>query len=54
MIDRHSYPEYGHTSFGGSFDRILAQWIRTNFVHLSTLGGGTDAPTLDVWIRRAA
>ena len=54
VIDRHRFPEYGHTYFGGSFDRILAQWIRTNFVHLSTLGGGIDAPTLDVWIRRAA
>ncbi len=53
VTDRRPFTEYGQTSFGGSFDRLLAGWIRSNFAHVATLApgpGGTH--TLDVWIRR--
>jgi hypothetical protein len=53
VIDRRTFPEYGHTSFGGSFDRVLAGWLHEKFVHARTLRGSGPAPrTLDVWIRR--
>jgi Dolichyl-phosphate-mannose-protein mannosyltransferase len=52
VIDRHQFPEYGHTSFGESFDRTLAAWIRRSFVHVATLTApGPDGRTLDVWLR---
>ena len=52
ITDRREYDEYGHTSFGGSFDRTLAAWIESNFVHQKVLRA--DQPqsrTLDVWSR---
>jgi hypothetical protein len=52
VIDRHQFPEYGHTSFGESFDRTLAAWIRRSFVHVATITApGPDGRTLDVWLR---
>jgi Dolichyl-phosphate-mannose-protein mannosyltransferase len=54
VTDRHRFTEYGQTSFGKSFDRILAAWIRTYYQHASAIGGGRDSShTLDVWLRRA-
>ncbi len=53
VTDRRPFTEYAHTSFGGSFDRALASWIRSDFTRVATLApgpGGTH--TLDVWIRR--
>jgi 4-amino-4-deoxy-L-arabinose transferase-like glycosyltransferase len=52
VIERRVFSEYGHTTFGASFDRVLAGWIRRHFRHAATLGGGPAAPTLDIWIRR--
>lgn len=51
VLDRRSFPAYGHTSFGSSFDRQLAAWIERNFVRVNTLGAGSPR-VLDVWIRR--
>jgi hypothetical protein len=55
ITDRHRFTEYDQTAFGGSFDRILAGWIRRNFDHTATLrpGGGVDH-VLDVWVMRRA
>jgi hypothetical protein len=52
ITDRHLYTEYGHTRFGGSFDRRLAAWLQRNFHHAATLGGPGSPRTLDVWTRR--
>lgn len=52
FVDSRPFPEYGHTTFGGSFDRALAAWLHRNFAHEATLGrpGGLN---LDVWLRRS-
>lgn len=54
ITDRHVFTEYGQTSFGKSFDRVLADWITRRFTHLATLTGGPGAGDhiLDVWLRR--
>ena len=53
ITDRHSFGEYGQTSFGKSFDRLLATWIQRNFDHAATLmPRGSVDHTLDVWVRR--
>jgi hypothetical protein len=53
IIDPRPYTAYGHSSFGGSFDRLLAGWIRTNFVHRGTLrAAGAGSPSLELWLRR--
>jgi hypothetical protein len=52
ITDRRTWKGYGQTSFGESFDRILAAWIHRNFNHAATLR--TDGPKpriLDVWTR---
>ena len=53
VVDYRAFPAYGHTSFGGSFDRILAGWIRRNFTVAKTIRTGPPAPRLfRVWVRR--
>ena len=51
ITDRRQFTEYGETQFGGSFDKVLAAWIRRNYTHTTTLRKPL-APTLDVWLRR--
>lgn len=55
ITDRHEFREYGQSTFGGSFDRVLAGWIRRHLNHVSQLRpqGGVDH-TLDVWARRGS
>jgi hypothetical protein len=53
ITDRHRFTEYDKTTFGKSFDRILAAWIQRNFTHKATLRPHGDVDhTLDVWVRR--
>jgi hypothetical protein len=53
ITDRRTWPGYGHSSFGTSFDRNLAQVIRRDFTHVSTLQtAGDPSSALDVFIRR--
>ena len=54
ITDRHAFTEYGHTSFGGSFDRVLAGWIGVNFIRVATLRGGPGVGdhVFDVWLGR--
>jgi hypothetical protein len=54
VVDRRSFGEYGHSTFGGSFQRVLASWIRENFDHTTSLGDGSaGSPELQVWVKRA-
>ena len=50
VTDRRSYAQYGQTFFGGSYDRLVADWIRTHYRHAATLGG-LSGPVLDVWVK---
>ncbi len=55
VTDRHPLTEYGQTAFGGSYDRIVAAWIRSTFDHVATLRpSGSISHTLDIWVRRRA
>ena len=53
VIDRRTFPEYGQTSFGGSFDRTLDAWIRSHFRRVAAFSAGADpqAVHLEVWER---
>ena len=51
ITDRHLFTEYGHSSFGVSFDRVLAGWIKLNFRHAATFGSVGQSHVLDVWTR---
>jgi hypothetical protein len=51
VTDRHPFTEYGHSSFGTSFDRALVVWIQERFRHIATISGGLDTRTLDIWRR---
>jgi hypothetical protein len=52
ITDRHVYSIYGHSSFGESFQRTLAAWIREEFTHVAILRGeGPRSRVLDVWLR---
>jgi Dolichyl-phosphate-mannose-protein mannosyltransferase len=54
VTDRREWPGYGHTHFGGSFQRIVSGWLERNFTHAATLRaeGAKGERTLDVWTRR--
>ena len=57
--DDREWPGYGHTSFGGSFDRELAGWIRQNYTRAAVIRapahedfeGNHPERTLSVWLR---
>jgi hypothetical protein len=54
IVDERTYPEYGHTRFGESFDRLVAAWIKRKFVYATTLHGYGPSPRkLDVYVLRA-
>jgi hypothetical protein len=53
VIDERPYTEFGQTSFGVSFDRLVGAWLRTNFKRVATLKAPAGDPhTLTVWLRR--
>jgi hypothetical protein len=55
VIDRRAFPEYGHTTFGGSFDRVLDSWVQGRFVRAATLRAlGSDPRTIEIWLRRGS
>ena len=49
VTDDHAFTEYGHGSFGTTFDKTLATWISRNFKPSGTFPGPTH--TLVVWKR---
>jgi 4-amino-4-deoxy-L-arabinose transferase-like glycosyltransferase len=53
ITDDREWKGYGQTSFGESFDRVLAGWIRSNFDQVATIPAG-NARSLHVWLRNAA
>lgn len=61
VTDDREWPGYGHSSFGGSFDRELAAWIRRNYARAAvirapaheTFDGNHPERTLSVWLRRS-
>ena len=54
VIDRHTFPAFEQTYFGGSFDRRVDQWIHARFVRIArfTTGSGAASPLLEIWLRR--
>jgi hypothetical protein len=54
VVDRHRFPDFGHTFFGGSFDRRVDAWIRLNFRRIARFntGGDAESPRLEIWLRR--
>ena len=60
ITDDRAWPGYGQTTFGASFDRVLATWIRAHFnrvgtVHVpsnSNVEGLQPPRTLSIWVRR--
>ena len=54
VTDGRRFTEYGHTTFGASFDRRLATWIRRNFTPVAHAATGTrPVHKLVVWLRRS-
>jgi len=54
VTERRTFAGYGHTYFGGSFDRDLAAWIRSNYRHAASLGSAGPANNaVDIWLRRS-
>lgn len=55
VIDRRDWPGYGHSSFGVSFDRVLAGWIDDNFVRVRTIRADTARPrSVEIWVRSSS
>jgi hypothetical protein len=55
VVDDRSFPEYGQTTFGGSFDRTIAAWIKTHFRRAVVLQTpGRNAHRIDVYVRRSS
>ena len=60
ITDDRTWHVYGHTSFGGSFDRTLAAWIAKKFERVAVLEsdpwhsfeGNIPARRVFVWVRR--
>ena len=54
VTERRTFEGYGHTYFGGSFDRDLAAWIRSHYRHAAVLGStGPAEDAVDIWLRRS-
>ena len=53
VIDTRNWIGYGHSSFGGSFDRTIAHWLKSHFTRLQVIRGTGDEPrVLEIWKRR--
>ena len=52
VTDTRTFAEYGHGSFGTTFDKTLATWIARNFNRSGTFAGKTH--TLVVWRRSSS
>jgi hypothetical protein len=56
VIDKRPFTEYGgHTSFGDSFDRLVAKWLHRHFVLAHTYRSGDPTPRpVEIWVRRSS
>jgi hypothetical protein len=52
VIEERKLTGYGHTQFGGSFDRVLAAWIHRTFDRAAVVRGQPGGPQLEIWSRR--
>lgn len=53
VLASRRFTEYGHTSFGLSFDRMVGDWVERNFTRVATpVAGVPDANKVDIWLRR--
>lgn len=54
VIDSRTFPEYGQTSFGVSFDRTLAAWISKHYQRAAVLRSAGGSPHhIELFVRRA-
>jgi hypothetical protein len=54
VTDSRTWKGYGHTSFGGSFQRQVAAWLERGFDRAATIRApGAGTRTLQVWVRRS-
>ena len=51
VIDLRQFPEYGHTSFGGSFDSVLAGWLRSNFHRVAVFSAVGSDHVINIWAK---
>jgi hypothetical protein len=56
ITDRRTWRGFGHTSFGLSFQQLVAAWLHREFRLVTTIrANGEKGPrALDVWIRRSS
>ena len=55
LVDRRPFTEYGHTTFGQSFQQHLARWVHEKFERIQPLGDDSrGSPTIDVWHKKAS
>ena len=54
VVDLHPYTAYDTGSFGTSFDRVLAGWLRRDFTPLTTVAGSGAQDKIEVWTRRGS
>lgn len=52
ITDGRTFGEYNQTTFGGSFDRLLAGWIHRHFERVLTLRAPGSVHVLSAWVRR--
>jgi hypothetical protein len=52
ITDGRTFGEYDQTTFGGSFDRLLAGWIHRHFKRVVTLRAPGSVHVLSAWVRR--
>ena len=54
ITDSRSFPQYGQTAFGKSFDQLLAAWIKGRFRPAASVDvAGAKPRKLQLWLRRS-
>ena len=54
ITDSRSFPQYGQTAFGESFDQLLAAWIKGHFRPAASFEvAGAKPRKLQLWLRRS-
>jgi hypothetical protein len=53
ITDSRSFPQYGQTAFGESFDQLLAAWVKGHYRPAASVGvPGAKPRELQLWLRR--
>jgi Dolichyl-phosphate-mannose-protein mannosyltransferase len=54
VTDSRSFPQYGQTAFGKSFDQLLAAWIKGHYRPAASISVAGEKPrALQLWLRRS-